>query len=128
MIKTSEYLNYVDAKRTGFAEILNFIDNHLDQKLSIQTLAEQFGYNTSYFARKFASDFGITPAKYILQQRIVMSQNLLLGSNQTTEEIANAVGFYDASHLIAKFKESEGITPPHKYRRQNTGLSTRKPF
>ena len=106
--------------RSGFSEILRYIDRNLEKKLTIQTLAEQFGYNPTYLARKFALEFGTPPAKYVLRQRIVRCHHLLLATNLSLEQIAAETGFYDASHFIAKFKQFEGVTPL-MYRKQNRG-------
>lgn len=121
LLKASGALNFPEAHREGFSEILDYISRNLDQRLTIETLAEQFGYNPAYLARKFAAVFGTPPARYILRQRIIRSHQLLLGSNKSLEQIAAETGFYDASHFITKFKASEGITPLC-YRKQNRGL------
>ena len=121
LLGASGTLGIPETHRAGFAEILDYIDRNLDKRLTIEALAERFRYNPTYLARKFAADFGTPPAKYILRQRIIRSHQLLLGSNKTLDEIAAETGFYDASHFIAKFKQSEGITPLG-YRKQNKGL------
>lgn len=121
LLGASGALGAAEARREGFAEILDYIEQNLGSRLTIERLAEQFGYHPAYLARKFAADFGTPPARYILRQRIIRSCQLLLGSNKTLEQIAAETGFYDASHFISKFKESEGVTPLH-YRRQNRGL------
>lgn len=122
LLVASGALGGTAARPEGFAEILDYIDQNLGRRLTIEALAEQFGYHPTYLARKFAADFGTTPAKYILRQRIIRSCELLLGTNRTLEQIAGETGFYDASHFISKFKQSEGVTPLH-YRRQNHGLA-----
>ena len=121
LLKASGALGNADASRAGFLEILRYIGRHLDQKLTIDTLAEQFGYSPTYLARKFALEFGSPPAKYILRQRIIRCHHLLLTTNLSLDQIAAETGFYDASHLISKFKQFEGITPL-AYRKQNRGL------
>ena len=121
LLKASGTLGSTDVARSGFSEILRYIDRNLGKKLTIQTLAEQFGYNPTYLARKFALEFGTPPAKYVLRQRIVRCHHLLLATNLSLEQIAAETGFYDASHFIAKFKQFEGVTPL-MYRKQNRGL------
>ena len=106
---------------SGFREILDYIGKNLDKNLTIEVLAEKFNYNPTYLARKFASEFGTPPARYILRQRLIRSYRLLLGTNLPLDEIASKTGFYDASHFVSKFKQSEGITPL-AYRKQNRGL------
>lgn len=121
LLRGSSYITFPEANRDGFSEILNYIDLNLDKRITINMLAERFGYNPSYLARKFAESFGTPPAKYILRQRIIRSQKLLLSTNKPLEQIAAKTGFYDASHMISKFKQFEGVTPLN-YRKQNRGL------
>lgn len=121
LMKASGALGSAEGARGGFPEILRYIDRNLDQKLTLEALAARFGYNPTYLARKFGQEFGTPPAKYVLHRRIVRCHRLLLATNLTLEEIAAETGFYDASHLIAKFKQSEGVTPL-MYRKQNRGL------
>ncbi len=121
LLKASGALGSADASQGGFSEILRYIDRNLDKKLTIETLAAEFGYNPTYLARKFSQEFGAPPAKYVLRQRIVRCHHLLLATNLSLEQIAAETGFYDASHFISKFKEFEGVTPL-AYRKQNRGL------
>ena len=125
LVKASGTLGLPGPQREGFAEILDYIDQNLSAKLTIETLAARFGYNPSYLARKFSAAFGAPPAKYILRQRMIRCHQLLLGSDKPLDEIAAEAGFYDASHFISKFKEFEGVTPL-AFRRQNRGLLAQK--
>ena len=59
-----------------------------------------------------------TPANFILQRRISRAKYLLITTNESLEAIAEALGFCNTSHFIARFKAPEKVTPT-EYRKQN---------
>lgn len=97
-------------------QILDYIDRHLDGDLSLNQMSQTFGYNPSYFSKFFYRNTGTHFAKYLLRRRLDRSRQLLLSTTMPLEQIAGCVGFYDASHFIRKFRESEGVSPS-RYRK-----------
>ena len=99
-------------------QILDYIDQHLGGDLSLNQMAQMFGYNPSYFSKFFYRNTGAHFSKYLLQRKLDRSRQLLLSTTMPLEQLAKSVGFYDASHFIRKFRESEGISPS-RYRKQH---------
>ncbi|MDR1387902.1 MAG: helix-turn-helix domain-containing protein [Propionibacteriaceae bacterium] len=61
--------------------------------------------------RRFGAQFGLTPARWLTEQRVVAAQELLTGSTLGVEEIAARVGFSSAGLLRQHFGATVGTTP-----------------
>jgi two-component system response regulator YesN len=89
-----------------------FIDENLNQKLSLENLAQKCFYNPSYFSRAFKQKFGYSPIEYIARERSRKAAALLTdNSNFSMEEIAEKCGFGDKSSLYRSFEKFYGCSP-----------------
>ena len=88
-----------------------FIDENLDQKLTLEDLAQKCFYNPSYFSRTFKQKFGVSPVEYITRERATMAASLLANSNLSMEDIAERCGFGDKSSLYRAFEKHYGCSP-----------------
>ncbi len=94
-----------------------FIDVHYAEKISIQALADKVGYSDYYLAQKFKKEIGITIAQYIRDRRVEQGKLMLRASNRSIQDIAEALGFCNASYFSSAFKTVVGMTPA-EYRKQ----------
>ena len=97
--------------------LLLYIHENLDKKLSLSELAKKCFYNPSYFSRVFKERFGITLADYLTRERTEHAAKLLLSTDYTTEHIATVCGYGDKSSLYRAFRKEYGVTPS-EYRTQ----------
>lgn len=94
-----------------------FIDENLNQKLSLEDLAKKCFYNPSYFSRAFKQKFGCSPVEYIARERArKVAQLLAVNPHLTMEKIAEECGFGDKSSLYRSFEKFYGCTPS-KYKK-----------
>jgi AraC-like DNA-binding protein len=91
--------------------VREYIEAHLEENLSIQTLAETAGLSPAHFARAFKQSEGVTPHDYLVLCRVRRAQELLADTDMPLSHIALAAGFADQSHLARRFKEHVGVTP-----------------
>ncbi|MCB1666908.1 MAG: AraC family transcriptional regulator [Porticoccaceae bacterium] len=98
-------------KAIDFDALLNFIEVHLAEKLSLKELATQTKVSRSLFAREFTAKLGVSPHQFILQRRIARAMDLLLQAKLSVTEIAYEVGFSNQSHFSATFKTLTGFAP-----------------
>jgi AraC-like DNA-binding protein len=91
--------------------VRDFIELHLEERISLQMLAQIAGLSVHYFARAFKQSEGVTPHDYLLQRRVERAQELLAETDLPLSEIAIAVGFADQSHCARRFREHVGLTP-----------------
>ena len=96
--------------------ILEYIDAHSSEHLSIEDLARKCGMCYSNFAKQFKAQYGKTCKEYIEFIRICKADTMLLYTDKTLDYISQETGFTDASHFIRIYKKIRGITP--KQRRQ----------
>ena len=93
-----------------------YIDKHYADKLTLRKLAARAGLSQVSFSRLFKKIMGITPIRYITENRLNQCRKLLKGSDMLLSDIAAATGFYDEAHFIRTFKKSRGVTP-NEFRR-----------
>lgn len=91
--------------------VLDYIEAHLDDDLSITALAGVAGLSLHYFAEAFRDSTGTPPHRFILMRRIERAKILLLTTAMTITEVALAVGYSSHSHFALKFRELTGAGP-----------------
>lgn len=77
----------------------------------ISELAEEAGYSPDHFARVFRRILGQTPQAFAVQARINRGCQLLLESDLTVTQIADALGYDDVFFFSKQFKQKTGLTP-----------------
>lgn len=102
--------------------ILNYIDQHFTEKLSLNELSKLAGMSPNYFSSFFKKTSGIPLWDYINQKRIDLSVQILRerDSGKNILEIATLCGFNNTAHFNKTFKKVTGMTPTEY--RKNTNL------
>jgi AraC-like DNA-binding protein len=95
---------------TSIASAIPYIDEHLDERLSLNELAAKAGLSVWRFCAVFRQHTGVSPRRYIWGQRLKKVQSLLAGG-ESAASAALMTGFYDHSHLCRHFKNIYGMTP-----------------
>jgi transcriptional regulator GlxA family with amidase domain len=91
--------------------VREFIEERLEENISIQALASIAGLSMYHFARSFKQSEGMTPHEYVVQCRVRRAKDLLTETDLPLSEIALASGFSDQSHCARRFREHVGVTP-----------------
>ncbi|MBD9423861.1 helix-turn-helix transcriptional regulator [Pseudomonas sp. PDM15] len=91
--------------------LVDYIEQHLDQALSLGELAQLAALSEYHFARMFRASFGLPPHRYVLQRRLLRARELLQHGHLALGEIALACGFASASHFSNRFREAFGAAP-----------------
>jgi AraC-like DNA-binding protein len=97
--------------RWQLREALDAVNARLDSQLSLSCLAARCGLSVGHFATAFARSTGLPPHRWITQQRVARSMQLLRGGSQSFAEIALACGFSDQSHFSRVFSAATGLSP-----------------
>ncbi|MCZ8523220.1 MULTISPECIES: AraC family transcriptional regulator [Paenibacillus] len=97
------------------APVLEYIDRHLEQDLTLESLEGHFYTNRYYLSRLFRRHTGSSIHEYILLKRVALAKKLLKEGCNVTEACQRS-GFNDYSHFIRMFKKLVGL-PPGQYAR-----------
>lgn len=102
--------------------VVDYIQDNLDQQLTLAELAFVANMSTYHFARTFKQFAGVTPHQYVLNVRIERAKSLLFQGKLSLSEIATRVGFFDQSHFTRAFKRLVGVTPQALLREQSKNV------
>ena len=97
-------------------DILEYIDQFLYSKITIEDLEHTFYYNRFYIMKLFKKEIGITIFDYINKLRINSSIKEINESNELMIKIAFNNGFYSLEYFSEMFKKEVGISPK-KYKK-----------
>lgn len=95
----------------------DYIFSHLHERIKVADIAEKLQVNPNYLTSVFNKSENISIKKYILQEKIRRSQNLLKYSDYHIQDIAFYLGFSSQSHFTRMFQEIRGMTP-NEYRKK----------
>lgn len=98
---------------------ITYIEEHLDERLSLNELAAKAGLSVWRFCALFRQHTGVSPRRYVWRQRLQKAQSLLAGG-ESPASAALLTGFYDQSHLCRYFKNTCGMTPGQYISRQRS--------
>jgi YesN/AraC family two-component response regulator len=98
---------------------MSFIDEHLDEQLTLKDVANFVHLNPSYFSVLFKEQANMTFSEYVTRSRLQKAKNLLIVSNLSVADISEEVGYSTSKYFIKLFKEYEGQTPS-QYRKTAT--------
>ncbi len=88
-----------------------YIDSHLEEKLSLATLAQMSGYTEPYLSRKFKKEMHCSIVDYILETKLERAKFLLANTQDSVNEISESLGFGSRSYFSSVFRKHTGSSP-----------------
>lgn len=88
-----------------------FMKENLENKISLDDIAQHVGYSTSHFGAFFTQKTSYAPMVYYNQLKIQRACSYLQFSDMKIKEIAFRLGYYDPFHFSKAFKQEMEITP-----------------
>jgi transcriptional regulator GlxA family with amidase domain len=104
-------LSVQQAARPALRELQAWIANHLDEDLSVATMAARANLSERSFARAFRTEVGQTPAAYVETLRVERARALLEDGAESLEAVAQATGFSSPEVLRRAFHRRVGVSP-----------------
>lgn len=98
-------------KDSTVVEMINFIKNNYQDKISISDLSKKLAYSESMLNRKFKKEVHITFNEYLNRYRINKAIELLKNSDYNITEISYMCGYSSAKYFSRVFKKYLGISP-----------------
>lgn len=104
--------NYPLAKKSLLIKtIVNYIDGHLYEKITMDDLAVITQKNKTYLCSQFKKEMSKTIHTYIQEKKVDEAKHLLLFTDYSNEKISTLLAFSSQSHFIQCFKKITGTTP-----------------
>jgi len=91
--------------------VRDYIEAHLDDRLSLNDLAGVACLSPYHFSRSFKLALGVGPQRYVTERRLERAKTLMRRTNEPLAWIAQEAGFFDQSHLTSVFRREAGVTP-----------------
>lgn len=99
------------ARQTRVSKIEQYIAGHIDEELSLQTLANQFGMTPSYLSQYFHKKIGTCISERIASERVEVSKILLIETDMPIDQIAYKVGFNSPCTYRRQFRALTEMSP-----------------
>ena len=112
----SQHSALIDLRPGRFDALLSWARQNLSEPLSVEQLAERAGMSPRNFARQFAQETGVTPAKAVERLRVEAARALLDSGPLQIEDVALETGFGDGERMRRAFIRAFG-QPPQALRR-----------
>ncbi|MDE6776014.1 MAG: AraC family transcriptional regulator [Ruminococcus sp.] len=90
---------------------MEYISEHLHDRIRIGEAAEYLKITTAYLSRLFKIETGVTFTEYVNRRKIEEATGLLRYSEYSDLEISSIMGFSSQSYFIKIFKRFTGMTP-----------------
>lgn len=103
-------------------EAQTFIENHIEDRISVDYLCDRFSVARRNFDRRFIKATGNSPLEYIQRVKIEAAKRSLETSRKTINEIMYGVGYSDVKAFREVFKKIAGITPTEYKAKYNKAL------
>lgn len=118
---------HVPMEKQGlFEKVLDYINQHPDEDLSLERLAKLFFTNKYHIAHLFKEKYGMPVHQYIIKKRLALCKDALLNNEEITETCL-LCGFSDYSSFYRAFKKEYGLSPK-QYKNQHFGKGSKTPF
>jgi len=103
----------IERIKTLIIEKIHYTTDLQKDVISSDYIAKKIGYDYSYLSHLFSSVEGVTIEKYIINQKIEKTKELLVYNELTLSEIAYQLGYSSVQHLSNQFKKITGLAPSH---------------
>lgn len=99
-----------ELKEDALIPVFEYIERHLEEKLSLVELAELACMSVPTFSKKFKEQTDLTLVQYLNERRIERAKFLMKNKEYSLETVAEKSGFSNANYLVRVFKKVTGQT------------------
>ena len=104
-------VSIAEEKDSLILQIEKYVDEHLEQPLSVGDVADAMYMNPDYLSRVFKSKKGIALKEYILEEKMHAAQVLLQTTNLPISIIASKLGYDNYSYFSQVYRKVMGVSP-----------------
>ena len=100
-----------DAASASYIDVITkYINDHIDQRITLEELADAVSLSSFHFSRRFKRDTGYSPVEYANRKKLDYAKTLLIRTEWSISEIAEKTGF-SFKGFIKLFTNAEGCSP-----------------
>ncbi len=110
-------------KSSHVEQACRYIDAHLEEELTLASVAQNVFVSKSYLSQMFKEHLGQNFTEYVNSQRLIKARRLLLTTDLKIDEIAEACGFFSSTYFSTVFKKNTHLTP-RMFRQRHYGTPT----
>jgi AraC-like DNA-binding protein len=103
------YKHMASSNRLAF--IVEFIQNNICEKFTLEQLSDKACMSKAHFSRTFKLELGLSPMDYILKERLKLARQYLQLGRYQVQEVCFMSGFNNITYFIRAFKNEFGVTP-----------------
>jgi AraC family transcriptional regulator len=107
-------------ERRRLQRVLNFIETHLENEITVAQLAAAARLSAFHFSRAFKATTGRAPYRYVSDRRMSHAKWLLAETDRSLADIADACGFSSPGNFSRAFQRATGTTPA-RFRHASNG-------
>lgn len=112
------YVKRQKQKRKLFDNIMTYVDERLEQKITLKEVAAHFDFTPNYLSTLFKEEIGILFSDWLNERRMDRVRELLADPCLKVYEIAERVGYKNIIYFNRQFKQFTGMTPG-EYRKKH---------
>lgn len=98
-------------------QIKDYVFCHIHDPIRVKEIAEHIGVTPNYLSEQFSQEMGMPLKQYIIEEKLISSENLLKYTDYSLQEISSFCAFSSQSRFCVYFQRKNGITPA-RYRKQ----------
>lgn len=112
----------MDSRKDVVEKVLAYIEEHLEQEMTLKKIAEFAGYSRFHLNRMFMEETGDTIHRYVKDRRLTAAAQKLTGTEISIAQIAMEAGYHSQQAFSLAFKQKYSC-PPGAYRLSGTIVS-----
>ena len=99
-------------------QVYDFIQAHYHESISLRDVAKHLGFSPAYLTALVKNQTGEPINRWIIKRRVTAARSLLLETEKSVEQIAEAIGYQSINHFFRQFRQYYG-TSPKAWRKEN---------
>lgn len=115
MLEITAIITQLHAEKSQYTpvvrQIMHEVQENYKENMSLKVLSYKYHMNTSYLGQIFQKEVGCTFNQFLSNTKIEKARELILHTNMKINDIAQEVGYPDASYFYRKFKQYYGVSP-----------------
>ncbi len=94
----------------GFNRLVQYIDEHFEDRISLDMLAKKFGFSKNYICELFSRHYNTSLIRYLTDIRMMKAAEMLKDKKRQIKDISISCGYQNTAYFYRVFKAYYGMT------------------